>query len=264
VKRDTLACAESWADELLSRASRVRQLIGDVHWLCDGFHKEEIVREFLRRHLPPSLRISRGFVCPIDEATRVSREVDILITDTESELPWLIEGGLAIVPPSSVVAHLHIKTTFSSKTLRDVFESSMDVYRSCDKQRAVDSIWSCGVFFDGSATTELQYIDQFETCIEKFLQDHTSCSLARHLPDCIVVIDGPVLLINKDTLQADPNGLIKMRLFECGKLSVAVLLTNLYDSIQHRGRDLSRRGEWVRVVQKKEFKLIKEITISAR
>jgi hypothetical protein len=261
VKRDTLACAESWADELLSRASRVRQLIGDAHWLCDGFHKEEIIREFLRRHLPPSLRISRGFVCPIDEAARVSREVDILVTDTESELAWLVEGGLAIVPPSSVVAHLHIKTTFSSKALLDVFDSSMDVYRSCDKQRAVDSIWSCGVFFDGSGSTEQQYVDRFQSSIEKFLRDHKADSLVRHLPDCIAVIDGPVLLIDKDALQGDPNGHIKMRLFECGKLSIAVLLTNLYDSIQHRGRDLSRRGEWVRVVQKREFKLVKEITI---
>ena len=97
--RNAIACLESWADELLSRALRVRNLIGDAHWLSDGHHKEEIVREYLVRHLPQSLRVTRGFVCSTDADTRVSPEVDVLITDQESELPWFAEVALIITPP---------------------------------------------------------------------------------------------------------------------------------------------------------------------
>jgi hypothetical protein len=264
LERNTIACAESWADELLSRASRVRQLIGDAHWLSDGFQKEDIVREFLRRHLPQSLRISRGFVCPTDAGSAVSPEVDILITDTESELPWLVEGGLAIVPPSSVVAQIHVKTTFKAENVLDVFRSSHAVYRSCEKHKALDTIWSCGVFFepafDGVAE---RYVEHFENCVSRFLAENATDRLARHLPDCIAVINGPVLLTSKDALKGDPKGTVTMRLFDCGKLSIAVLLTNLYDSIQRRGRDLTRRGEWVQVVQSEDIKLVKEIKVAA-
>lgn len=87
--RDPLACLESWSDELLSRASRVRNLIGDAHWLSDGHHKEELVRAYLVRHLPKAYRISRGFICSTDAKTRVSPEIDVLITDEAAELPWL-------------------------------------------------------------------------------------------------------------------------------------------------------------------------------
>lgn len=265
MERNTIACAESWADELLSRASRVRQLIGDAHWLSDGFQKEEIVREFLRRHLPRSLRISRGFICPTDRSARVSPEVDILVTDTESELPWLVEGGLAIVPPSCVVAQVHVKTTFKSENLLDVLRSSLEVYRSCTSHKAADKIWSCGVFFEPMSRSMggTKYVDVFQNCIDRFLAEHSVDRLARHLPDCFAVINGPVLLADKDALQADEKGVVKMRLFDCGKMSVAVMLTNLYDSIQQRGRDMTRRGEWVQVVQKEDFKLIREITIAA-
>ena len=42
----------SLGDELRARSSRVRQLIGDAHWGRDGQHKEELLAEFLGRHLP--------------------------------------------------------------------------------------------------------------------------------------------------------------------------------------------------------------------
>ena len=57
------------------------------------------MREYLVRHLPQSLRVTRGFVCSTDADTRVSPEVDVLITDQKSELPWFAEGALIITPP---------------------------------------------------------------------------------------------------------------------------------------------------------------------
>src|SRR5205809_700262 len=98
MKRDPFACLESWSDELISRAQRVRRLISDAHWLSDGLHKEELVRQFLHQYLPPSIRVSRGFVVPADSGSPVSREIDVLLTDSNGEPPWLNEGNLVITP----------------------------------------------------------------------------------------------------------------------------------------------------------------------
>lgn len=57
VHENDLEYLESWSNELIARASRVRQLIGSRHWLSDGHHKEMLVREFLKRYLPVTLEI---------------------------------------------------------------------------------------------------------------------------------------------------------------------------------------------------------------
>jgi hypothetical protein len=147
VRPNTANCLESWADELLSRANRVRNLIGDAHWLSDGFHKEELLRQFLTRHLPASLRVTRGFVRDSTTNTNVSPEIDVLVTDAEAELPWFFEGTLMIVPPSSVRAHLHVKTEIGPTELTSVFNSALRVYKTCEHTRDCGRLWSGGVFF---------------------------------------------------------------------------------------------------------------------
>ena len=109
---------ESWSKELHSRADRVRQLIGDAHWLSDGHHKEAILREFLRRYLPVHVQVSRGFIrrALTDDC---SPEVDILIADLMANQPFFNEGDLLVVSPSSVIAHMEIKTKFGKSELLD-------------------------------------------------------------------------------------------------------------------------------------------------
>jgi hypothetical protein len=70
----------TWSDEITSRADRVRNLIGDKHWLSDGTYKEFLIREFLARYLPSHLNVSRGFIRHL-EIDAVSPEIDILIAD---------------------------------------------------------------------------------------------------------------------------------------------------------------------------------------
>jgi hypothetical protein len=104
------------------------------------------VREYLVRHLPQSLRVSRGFVCSTDPATRVSPEVDVLITGQESELPWFAEGGLIIVPPSAARGQIHVKTEFRSAEITDVLEAIFSTCESCEPQRDPSHLWSGAIF----------------------------------------------------------------------------------------------------------------------
>ena len=252
MKRDTLACLESWSEELLSRAERVRRLIGDAHWLSDGHHKEELVREFLVRHLPPILRVSRGFICPPDDESKVSSEVDILITDSLGEMPWFNEGNLIIAPPSCVRGQLHVKTEFDVKELADVLVSGAKNNQIVDENLSNASPWFGAVFFvQNKASTSKKMAQIFTSAIKNALKTTNRRGLKREwFPDCIAVVGGPVFLAEKTSVQNKSPDSITVRGFDCAKLSPAVLLAHFFDSVQLPGRDLTRRGEWSQLLAK--------------
>jgi len=63
----------------------------------------------MSRACSSTLRVQHG-AQPVD--ARVSSEIDVFITDTWTETPWLTEGSLIIAPPSCVLGQLHVKTEF--------------------------------------------------------------------------------------------------------------------------------------------------------
>jgi hypothetical protein len=122
---DITTCLKSWSDELNARADRVRSLIGDHHWLSDGHHKEYVVREFLARHLPGRITVSRGFIKPPDREISPSREIDIMLSDFSLHPPWFNEGGVVIAPPTAVAAQLQVKTLLGHKEFHDILDGTL-------------------------------------------------------------------------------------------------------------------------------------------
>ena len=57
IEQNTPEFLKSWSAEIKSKANRVRDLIGDVHWLSDGNHKETLIRAFIRSYVPDVLSI---------------------------------------------------------------------------------------------------------------------------------------------------------------------------------------------------------------
>ena len=86
----------SLADELRSQANRVRDLIGGAHWLSEGTHKEILLVELIKRHLPAGMIAARGFLVNDTDHSIVSKEQDILIVDTLAEAPMFKQGGLVL------------------------------------------------------------------------------------------------------------------------------------------------------------------------
>lgn len=106
---------QSIASELRSINRRIRQLIGDAHWLTDGEYKEAILRRVLRSHVPEVMRVGTGFVCYPRGQT--SKQLDILLTDTRK--PTLFKDeGLVIVTADAVRAVIEVKTRLNTTTLR--------------------------------------------------------------------------------------------------------------------------------------------------
>jgi|SRR6185437_8594041 len=136
----------SLAEELSAQANRVRDLIGDVHWLTDGHHKEYLLIDLLKRHLPVGMIAARGFVISPTGGSAVSTEQDILIVDTLCETPVFSQSGVIIAFPRSVVAAVSVKTTLDSETVKDSVAGLCTVRNMATDHAEPRSLW-CGAYY---------------------------------------------------------------------------------------------------------------------
>lgn len=235
---------QSWSAELISRADRVRLLIGDAHWLSDGHHKESLLREFLRRYLPPGMSVTRGFIKPPDDSMPCSPEIDILISDAAMHPPLFAEGELVIAPPSSILAFLEAKSTFSKGKL---LESLRGQARTRETLRPY--VRDCSIYWSGITFATIPEGRSLASCLTTIndtiaeLNDTFPWFTVRHLPKCIGTFSESVFFI-----RATGETAYQIRGFETGQLSIACLFADLSSSIASRyGRKLAF-GELATVV----------------
>lgn len=97
--------------ELVAIKDRVRLLLGDsIHWPADGTHKEDILKEVLRRHLPITTGLYSGFVRLEDNCTK---QIDIILTD-ETKNSLFKSNDFCITTPSSTHAIIEVKTKIAN------------------------------------------------------------------------------------------------------------------------------------------------------
>ena len=131
---------ESLSRELDSLKNRVRSLIQDHHWQTDGEWKESVLRAFLRRQLPKSVQVGRGFV--ITDKTR-SKQLDILIYD--SKKPVLFQDGdLVFITPDAVLGIIEVKTSLNNSSFRKALENLCDNVELVQSKSAGRIV--CGLF----------------------------------------------------------------------------------------------------------------------
>lgn len=97
---------ESVGREVGALKQRVRHLIAKAHWQTDGEWKESVLRQVLRRHLPETAIVSRGFVL---SGTKVSSQIDILIHDSSKPVIFK-DGDLVFVTPDAVLGLIEVKS----------------------------------------------------------------------------------------------------------------------------------------------------------
>lgn len=221
--KDNTKYLKSWAEELMARANRVRDLIGDRHWLTDGHHKEVIVREFLRRYLPNCLEIGSGFIKPLD-GSLCSTEVDILISNPTLHPAYFNEGGIQILPPSSVAAYIEMKSSFSASS----FEKALNAMSSTQESLGENAkeVWRCICFCHVNVS-----LSSFVNSIEKKLSAHIfdKSDIANRLPTCIASFENYVVFVRFDT----EKGNIILNSFDLGKLSIAAAFCDLFEHARY-------------------------------
>ncbi|WP_126933892.1 DUF6602 domain-containing protein [Corallococcus sp. AB018] len=134
----------SITEELYSIKDRIRNLV--QHWPTDGEHKEIAVKSLLRRHLPESVIVGRGFVVTQSES---STQIDILIVDANK--PTLFkDGDLLIVTPDAVRAVVEVKTAQrGTKELTETFTKLSQIENICQKSTGRDSVFTGLFVFEG-------------------------------------------------------------------------------------------------------------------
>ena len=130
--------------------NRVRQLIEDRHWQTDGEWKESVVRQILRRYLPMSARVGRGFVVT---ASRTSHQLDVLVFDSSTPVLFR-DGDLAFVTPDAVIGVVEVKSRATPGIIAGAaakLADDMALVRHLGNAKAFASVFA---FEDGGGTTE--------------------------------------------------------------------------------------------------------------
>lgn len=107
---NTQSYFRSLSRELLSLKDRVRNFIEGAHWLTDGEWKESVIRYFLRRNLPGTIKVGRGFII---EGSNKSHQIDILIYD-DSKPVLFRDGDLVFVTPDVVNGIIEVKSKLNA------------------------------------------------------------------------------------------------------------------------------------------------------
>lgn len=110
----------SYNAELLSKVSRLDELVGRDHWLSVGNYKESILRSLIANILPRKYEVSTGFILASDRDGKIlkSRQIDIIIWDSVNYAPIFRDGDFVIVPPEACSAVVEVKGKLKSKELR--------------------------------------------------------------------------------------------------------------------------------------------------
>lgn len=136
----------SLAEELHVQSTRVRDLIGSAHWYYDGHHKEYLLVDLLRRHLPAGMIASRGFVISPTDPGLCSKEQDILIVDPSEEGPVFSQSDMIIVFPKIVRAAISVKTKMEKRSIVDSVEG-LNTVRSLAAETANPRLIWCGAYY---------------------------------------------------------------------------------------------------------------------
>lgn len=141
---------QSLTQELMSTKNRVRDFIDDAHWLTDGEWKESVLRNILRRHLPKTYEVGRGFVIC---GAQASKQIDILIYRTDTPVLFR-DGDLVFLTPDAVVGIIEVKSALNGTQAAaaiDVLAKQVRLIRCKGRYSFFSSLFS----YDASASDDM-------------------------------------------------------------------------------------------------------------
>lgn len=138
---DTVAYFDSLTEELHALKNRIRNFIGNAHWLSDGEWKESILRSILRRYLPTNIGVGNGFIITNEGP---STQIDILIYDSTKPILFK-DGDFILVTPDATLGVIEVKTRLSSDKFREALQK-IDVIAKLHRRQPHRSLPFYGLF----------------------------------------------------------------------------------------------------------------------
>ena len=224
---------ESLAHELLASADRVRDLIGDKHWLSDGTQKEGLLSTLITRALPSGTQASKGFVLSANDDGVCSKEIDILVLNTSAVGPFFHEHDILMGMPAQALAAVSVKTRFAKEALRSVFKNLCSIHKVASVDTPPGRTWTSGFFFfdDASDTQPPDPSRVLRTLRDVLVEQSPHAGKNLDNPRLI----GPDLLaVGKDlciAIDYDAPEAPSIRAFSCKGLAFGAFVASLLDHV---------------------------------
>src|SRR5882724_3883180 len=110
--------------EINALKDRIRNFIGEKHWLSDGLWKESVIKAILRRYLPGAAGVGTGFVVTDMGPTT---QIDILIYDLTKPVLFR-DGDFVIVTADAALGLIEVKTRIPKSKIeeccREIFSAA--------------------------------------------------------------------------------------------------------------------------------------------
>jgi len=193
----------SQAALLLTQYQNIEQLLGPASsdWTWPGEHCEILLREAIRRSLPPHFQIGKGYIYGVrvtENGKERSPEIDLLIYDAQQFAPVFTMDNFVIVRAESVRAAIQVKRTLDATTLpkavQNVVAAKQHVLATCQFSSSVttERMFSAVVSFDDKLSSMEQsglsesYLTALQPHISEFHHGYV-------LPDFVGSLNGVFL-----------------------------------------------------------------------
>lgn len=205
--------------ELLIKLAQVKYFI-TKHNPTIGVLTEEILRDFLKAHLPNFVCVEQGFIMGNDGM--LSKQCDILIYDYLSYAPLYRANDIAVVPPESVIAVIEVKTTVN----KAIFHNVIDYFKSFD---CLPNAKTYLFIFNSNSIDKIGgYLRSYKHEGDYHLFDHDTY---QYLPDEITGINESFHL-RKDSVVTDKDMIgYSSWFYEDSEGSEINALQNFYESV---------------------------------
>jgi len=230
---------KSLGDELLSQHNRVRNLIGNRHWVSDGHHKEYLLTSLLKRYIPANVILSRGFIVDPNDSELCSKEQDIIAVSTKEHGPLFNQGGLIVALSNTVIASISIKTKMTRKEIKNTVENQNTAKSViASSAEGLPPLYCAGYFFEANESIHKNPSSVFDIYkeavdlypIRKLLLFQSPCLVPG--PDIMCCGDKYVYTIRSENhSDSCKQKQVKILGYDCDHLAVAVFLATILDHI---------------------------------
>ncbi|WP_237212288.1 DUF6602 domain-containing protein [Rothia nasimurium] len=165
----------------------------------EGRWTESLLADFLRKNLPPNLKVSTGFIINPQSNSR-SYQIDILIYDPSIAPPLFEYGDGVIVHPASVAAAISTKYKITRKNIKYEIEQLSEIGALC-KDYHVKGPYLClfGYNLEYYPYENKKWIKNlnFYSNIVRDYYSSGNCKNMNEVIDSIISLDGSIIHLSK-------------------------------------------------------------------
>lgn len=177
--------------ELINRLAQIKVYI-KKHNSTIGILTEEILRDFLRNHLPKKVSVEQGFI--LTEKGEISKQCDVIIYNSHDYSPFYRINDIVVVPEESVLAIIEVKTTINKSIFHDTinyFESISNITNAHTYLFIYNSndVWAIGDYFK-SYKHKGDYQEFDHDTFQTLPDEITGLNKSYHLKKDAIITDG--------------------------------------------------------------------------